>query len=340
MSHRSVVAVASLVAVLAASVGLGVGLAVAPTPLPDVIAEQQTPSTVEVTARDVDDSRTVAAEAKVSQSRSYTSRAAGVLRSSSCTAGKRIRSGDSVAVVNGSKVVALHLARPPWRSLTEGDQGDDVRDVQQELTRLGYAVTPDGRYSKATSRAVTRFWEAVGVEKLADLPIEQLVWLSKASVVPTSCAVGVGSELVAGDTVFTTGGRLTALTLTVPTTAVPGKRVAVLDSVTAKVSSRGVIKDTGFLAAFEAGRTYRDWSADPQSTTLTVATRLRAPVQAAAVPASALYDVTDLAGCVLNEGEPLQVVVVASELGSTFVTADPLPTKVAVPAPSTAASCG
>ena len=48
---------------------------------------------------------------------------------------------------------------PEGETLTEGDSGRSVRQLQRALQSLGYAVTPDGDYGPATSEAVAAFQE-------------------------------------------------------------------------------------------------------------------------------------------------------------------------------------
>jgi hypothetical protein len=49
-------------------------------------------------------------------------------------------------------------------TLTEGDSGRRVRQLQRALQSLGYAVTPDGDYGPATSQAVAAFQEDSNLE--------------------------------------------------------------------------------------------------------------------------------------------------------------------------------
>ena len=49
-----------------------------------------------------------------------------------------LRSGSRAYQVNDRTVVALHTATPLYRDLKVGDRGEDVRSLNDELSRLGY----------------------------------------------------------------------------------------------------------------------------------------------------------------------------------------------------------
>lgn len=345
MSRRAIVSTTVLVGVLAAAAGLGAGLVLAPVPVPDAVAPVVDAQVVTVTARDFDDLRSVEVSPVLEKSRDYTSQAAGVVRASSCKPGEMVASGQRVLTVDDRSVIALHLSTPPWRSLSRGMHGDDVKALQRELVRLGYQVATDGRYAAQTEREVEALWKKAGTtSRLKSLPLDQLVWLPGTSAVPASCPLAVGDRLTAGGKVFTTGGRLTGLRLTVPTTAQQGERVAELGKVQAPVSGKDVVDDAAFLTAFAATRDYQAWaeakaSDKTASQPLTVQTRLAMKISVVPIPPAALYAVNGTTACLVDGGKPIQVRVVASELGQTYVAASPLPTAVSVPAPDGASPC-
>ncbi|WP_172191333.1 peptidoglycan-binding domain-containing protein [Actinomyces faecalis] len=69
-------------------------------------------------------------------------------------AGQEIHAGEVVLHVNGRPLIALPGAFPAYRDLVEGDQGDDVIQLQQALTALGYQLRADGDFGTATASAV------------------------------------------------------------------------------------------------------------------------------------------------------------------------------------------
>jgi peptidoglycan hydrolase-like protein with peptidoglycan-binding domain len=50
------------------------------------------------------------------------------------------------------------------RWLEAGDRGEDVRDLQRALRRLGHTVSVDGRFGPATQRAVRRYERAERID--------------------------------------------------------------------------------------------------------------------------------------------------------------------------------
>ena len=78
-------------------------------------------------------------------------------------AGRVIRQGQVLyRTGNGSPVVLLHGRVPDWRALADGTTGQDVRQLNHDLVKLGYAhradITPLGwdYFSWATAQAVQR----------------------------------------------------------------------------------------------------------------------------------------------------------------------------------------
>ncbi|WP_240320403.1 peptidoglycan-binding domain-containing protein [Bifidobacterium animalis] len=62
-----------------------------------------------------------------------------------------LRSGSRAYQVNDRTVVALHTATPLYRDLKVGDRGEDVRSLNDELSRLGYDSVPQsGEYNRNT----------------------------------------------------------------------------------------------------------------------------------------------------------------------------------------------
>ncbi len=206
---------------------------------------------------------------------------------------------------------------------------------------MGRPLAVNGTFDRATAREVAGLWAAVGVTERRDLPLEGVLWLPAPSVAPATCSMPIGDDVKAGDVLFSTGGTLSALRLVLPEQVLPGARVAILDNLSAPISAGSIVLENKFVAAYSAQPAVRQWLADTSAEAkLTVATRLAAPISAVAVPASALFRLDADAGCVLDNGAPKRVRIVASEFGSTLVTAANLPTRVRVQAPANGPSCG
>lgn len=328
-SRTSAWRVAALVGAAFLGLGAGAGLILAPAPTPDILSVSDQPATVTVAAREYRDPVAMQVAPQVDVERESTSRAFGTVRDYRCVSGEPLHSGATLLLVNDFPVIALHLSSPPWRDLAQGMTGDDVADLQRELTALGFAVAVDGRYGARTGDAVEALWHSVGVAgDPRSMPLDRLVWLAAPEVTPTACPLQLGQQIAPGTVVFSAGGGLSGLKVALPEGALDGDRVATIGAVTVPVPADLVIRDAGFLAAFSAAHP-ADASTGDGSSTLTVQTELATPIAVVAVPPSALYDLSGGDACVLGPASPVAVRVIASQLGEVMVTAATLPTEVA-----------
>jgi hypothetical protein len=80
--------------------------------------------------------------------------------------GETVGRGDELYRVNEQPVTLLYGAVPMYRDLAPGDSGVDVRQLERNLLKLGYAgFTADNDYTSFTGRAV-RAWQAdIGTAK-------------------------------------------------------------------------------------------------------------------------------------------------------------------------------
>lgn len=78
--------------------------------------------------------------------------------------GATLSAGQVLLRVNGRPLLVLPGAFPAYRDLTQGDQGDDVTQLQTALQHLGYGLRPDGDFGAATARALTRLYKDRGYQ--------------------------------------------------------------------------------------------------------------------------------------------------------------------------------
>jgi hypothetical protein len=77
--------------------------------------------------------------------------------------GARVGEGSLAMSVSGRPVFVLRGAQPSHRDIQPGSRGQDVRQLEQALARMGYAPgAVDGRYDGATASAVARWYERAG----------------------------------------------------------------------------------------------------------------------------------------------------------------------------------
>ena len=77
----------------------------------------------------------------------------------------RLREGDVMLSASGRPVFALQGENPAYRDLVPGTSGQDVRQLEQALARLGFDPGPvDGRYDERTGTAVAKWYTSAGWE--------------------------------------------------------------------------------------------------------------------------------------------------------------------------------
>ncbi|ABQ27629.1 peptidoglycan-binding protein [Geotalea uraniireducens] len=90
----------------------------------------------------------------------------------------QFREGDVMLTASGRPLFILQGKLPAYRDLVPGISGDDVRQLQQGLKRLGYHPGPiDGIYTHQTSIAVAKWYKSKGREPFGSTP-DQLASVS------------------------------------------------------------------------------------------------------------------------------------------------------------------
>jgi len=71
--------------------------------------------------------------------------------------------GEVILSASGRPVFVLRGAAPAFRDMSPGTSGDDVRQLEEALARLGFDPGPvDGNYDQRTSAAVERWYQKAG----------------------------------------------------------------------------------------------------------------------------------------------------------------------------------
>ncbi|MDQ1027976.1 hypothetical protein QF035_005558 [Streptomyces umbrinus] len=80
-------------------------------------------------------------------------------------AGTKVKEGDVLMTVNGRPVLALAGPVPMYRAMGPGATGDDVKQLQKALRRLGFDPgSAGGTFGRATATAVTNWYRNKGYE--------------------------------------------------------------------------------------------------------------------------------------------------------------------------------
>ena len=131
-------------------------------------------------------------------------------------AGQIIRQGQVLYETNETPVVLLYGSVPAYRDLSEGMTGGDVRELNADLVKLGYATTAAlgpvsgwDYFSSETAYALGLLQSHLGLTQTGSLPLGQAVFLPGAIRV-----TGLGTGAVPGGSAAAGSVVLTASSLT------------------------------------------------------------------------------------------------------------------------------
>lgn len=333
----AVLAVATLL-----GAGASAGMLLRPAGVPYELQAAKDVTSVPVGHEDVTDERTVKIALVTSAAPPLILGLAGRVTSTACAPGTPLSSGQVVAQLNDTPVIALATSAPLYRDLAENAEGDDVKSLQRELARLGYQVETNGKYGPKTVAAVKKLQKAAGTaEPDGVLVAGRVLWLSAPSVVPETCELVQGSFVAPGQTFAKVPVRLTAVAVqSQPKNLTPGERVIDVFGVQGPLGADGKATDGEFLREVAAKPEYRALGEADKQADLTGTLTLKKPVPALKVPPGALFAVDGDSGCVQSGPAVHKVQIVGSRLGATLVkTAEPI-TTVELGSAITSASCG
>jgi peptidoglycan hydrolase-like protein with peptidoglycan-binding domain len=108
----------------------------------------------------------------------------------------QLHEGDVMLTASGRPVFVLQGEAPAYRDLVPGLSGDDVRQLEAGLKRLGFDPGPvDGTYDEQTSAAVAEWYAAAGFEPFGPTA-EQL---ANIRALEQELAVATNNKLAADD---------------------------------------------------------------------------------------------------------------------------------------------
>jgi peptidoglycan hydrolase-like protein with peptidoglycan-binding domain len=126
--------------------------------------------------------------------------------------GTTVRRGEPLLRADERPVVLLYGAVPMYRALGAGAKGADVRQLEANLVALGYGgFTVDDSFSAATTGAVKRWQERLGLDRTGTVEAHRVVFASGPVRVARWLARLGGSAT--GDVLATTG-RTRVVTVT------------------------------------------------------------------------------------------------------------------------------
>ncbi len=121
--------------------------------------------------------------------------------------GSRITRGETLYEVDEKPVTLMYGAIPLYRPLGQGDEGDDVTELEQNLAALGYTgFDVDDEYTNATAAAVEDWQADRGLDQTGRVDSSQVVFSTSALRV-ASQKVRVGDRAGQGPVITVTPTR-------------------------------------------------------------------------------------------------------------------------------------
>jgi peptidoglycan hydrolase-like protein with peptidoglycan-binding domain len=135
--------------------------------------------------------------------------------------GNTIRQGHVMYRVSGSAVVLLYGNVPAYRDLTEGLAGPDVRQLNEDLVRLGYATAAAlgaragwDYYGAETAYAVRRLQARLGLTETGTLSLGEAVFLPGAALITGwGSTTALGGPATPGTVVVTASSTTPVVTI-------------------------------------------------------------------------------------------------------------------------------
>ncbi len=329
---------------IGAAAGVCVAVPLLSTTTPAVLEAADPLTSIPVTMRPFDDPRVVELRVESSAAANLTLMRSGTITQWACRSGAVLRSGESALAVDGVRVLNLFMEVPPWRDLTVGSSGADVRALERELVRLDRPATFDGTLSAAEMRALEAVARAAKVSLSRVLPRDLVMWLAAPAAVVESCDSKLGDVVQAGAVLARAEGRLTTSDVELPADRLPGSRDLRLLDEPVPLGRRGELPRDISENDIRQSNAYAQAAAEaPDAAELTLkgTVVLREAVPVAAIPATALLVESGGGSCVFVSESAVTVDIVGSELGSSFVTFEAAPpAHVDAAPPPGADSCG
>ena len=329
--------VIGVAAVCALTSGVLLGAWFGPDPVLDTVAGADgARQFIGVSAQPFDDARQV--ELKVSHGKQQALRlsASGVVTERHCQARRDWHTGQVVLNVNDVPVIAVATSRPPWRDLTFGDKGPDVRAIQRTLRALGWSSPLTGVVDAQTSRVIAAFlrsrgWSGENSTLTSGdmvLPLAMLVWLPRSPVAVATCQVVRGDLVQSGTVLAKLRLRSTsAAPKTLPEDLVAGQRELTVDDVSVPVNKQGQVQNTKDLERLLGTPSGKLWAQSNGKFAFRATLSLVKKLEVSSVPPAAVIDAQKAQPCLIAEdGAPITVKIITSQLGTTLV----MPSKGAV----------
>ena len=273
--------------------------------------------------------------------RDVASPATGTVTSMRCKPGTALATGDILLGIDQRPIIVIVTTAPVFRDLNGGERGADVKALQAALRSLSYAAPETGRFDWQTRDAVQEFMHDRGVTLTGDewgtLQMSRVVWVPPGSTV-AGCPLRVGDAITAGGAIASLVDGGGTITYAAPATQIEGARVLTVGDTRVEAAGSPLTDEAAVAAVFASPA----GTAALKSTdkTLSAQWELATPVEAYPVPPSSLFGIADGAACVSSAGTVSAVTILASSLGTTYVTFSGAPPAAVDVFPPPGAACG
>ncbi len=318
------------------SVGVGFGFLLAqPAAIPPSLSEDiNNESTVGLTKDFLSDSRDVQISVAVAPKQQLSAPVSGLITGLICSPGAVFSAGESNLSVSGQPVLNLATSSPLWRDLVAGDRGEDVTALTSELSRLGFSVRVSDVMQAHTVQVVNVRLAELGasVEDKNVIRRASILWLPSPAVSVLSCDAAVGSNMSDGQAVASLTAPVVGVRLSSALNGLlPGARVLEFGDESFSLDEKGQIVDPVELERFQTSARYIEITAsfgkdligagspEDQSASFSGQYKLIEPLEAWALPPSALASIDGESACVISDSTPFKVDIVSSSLGKTYV---------------------
>jgi peptidoglycan hydrolase-like protein with peptidoglycan-binding domain len=165
--------------------------------------------------------------------------------------GARVSRGQAVYRSDNVPVSLFYGSLPPYRALRSGDAGPDVREVEENLSALGYhGITVNTSYTSATAAAVRKWQKDLGLAQTGIFDPESVV-IAPGAVRVASLATHLGDQANGPVLAYTGTTRIVtvALDVSLQGLAKPGATATITlpdaQTVTGAVEAVGTVATAG-----------------------------------------------------------------------------------------------
>ncbi len=290
------------------------------------ISPRETPRTKDslaftVTQERLQDQRQASLDPVLDKPAAIVSGSEGRITAITCMAGARWSNGEFPISIDGQPKMVVQTAVPPYRPFELGDVGADVAAFRAALRQAGATISEGDLYDAKTQAALDALLKAGGnTNREPQRSMSQTIWLPPDAQVISACPLLLGDHVATGNAVVQLEPKISALRVPAMESGVDGARTVTFGGSTIPVPDSGLVTDPDFIAQVSRSREYSFWASSGGKALIPALTQLAEPLEAYAIPPTAIHATSDDEACVFEGRTPIAVHVRASSLGKTYVT--------------------